>query len=118
MTSENPSFEELCAALEKMTLLQVAVLVRTPHEDKMLAVFRGVLRGPSDELSSPPHHLRFVVDDGQGIGSYDETSFILDGTAFEWGRIRRDDTVEIVQHDAKFTITVDQPKTLPIKLGS
>lgn len=116
MPSKDATFEDLCVALEERFGLQVAVLIESPT-GQMLAVFRGVLRGVSDELSSEGFP-RFVVDDGQGVGSYDETSFILDAHTFEGGYIRRDDSVVIRQEAVTFTITTDEPKTLPIRLGS
>jgi hypothetical protein len=117
MTREPVTFDQARAALEERFGMQVAVLIES-HEGQMLAIFRGILRGASEELSTDARP-RFVVDDGQGVGSYDETSFILDAHGFEWGYIRTsDDSVVVAQATATFTITPDEPKKLPIRIGS
>jgi hypothetical protein len=75
-----------------------------------MAVFRGVLIDGGEDLSDPGAP-RFFLDDGQAVGRFDETSFILNAGAFIGGRVD-DDTVIVLQHSCQISIATDRPMSL------
>lgn len=105
MALESADYHQICATLRGRAGERVAVLITSADDDAMLAVFRGVLGGGEELSDGAP---RFFLDDGQPIGRFDETSFILHADRFEWGRVDPD-TVVVHQRDVEIAVATDEP---------